>query len=147
MVSTTHPAPPTRVVAHLSRESVMPWQKRSLRRPSEHDLRPEWYVQTAASVTIAVVTMMSLVLLASWVRVAIDGGAGVFGIKLQTVVALVCLGVATSLSTNPRFAVRRVSLFGLVAVGLYGIALLVHMFGVHLGLAPIPANTALLFVF
>jgi signal transduction histidine kinase len=142
MVSTTHPVSTT---PSQPRGSDTAWRKRALRRPKERDLRPEWCVETVARMTISVVSLVSLVLIAANVHAVLDARAGVFGMKLQTVAGLLVLGLATPLATSPRLVVRRGAQVGVLLVAIYGVANLIDMFGVDLGLNPIPANTALLF--
>jgi signal transduction histidine kinase len=144
MVSTTHPIA-TSVGAQQPRAGVASWNWRTPL-PADHDLRPEWYVQLVARWAVVVAGGIAMVMLAVDARGAILGAGVVFGMKLQTVIALAVLGLATLGSTSAQLTVRRVSLALLAIVMLYSVTILIEHLGLDLGLARIPANTALLFL-
>jgi signal transduction histidine kinase len=124
--------------------------------PSETPGQVRWYVRHLATVTVAVATLASLILLASQLHGALQSSSLAVALQLDTALGLVCLCSASWL-LSLRVRVRRPLLivFLAVAVVIGVAALLRHLAGVALvsdhpvDLGPpgrMGGNTALLFV-
>lgn len=156
MVSTTPPKALTSAPAHLPRSVVALWRRRAFS-PLDPDLRPAWFARRIAIVLASVAITAAAICLAALLPVAVDSRTGMFGLKINSVLGLVCLGSATLLFAlaKERRRPRMGTVLAIVAAVIGALTLFEHLSGVDLPIDrddfPGPTgrmggNTALLFI-
>src|SRR4051812_31196098 len=124
MVSTVQSNSPTRAGAQRADIPAALWRGRSLLRPRDRSLRPEWYLRKTVQIALAVVGVATFVLALVELR-RLSGSIGIASVaSIAGVTGAIALGCGGLLSATTSRVARGVGLGALAAAAAFGIAIL-----------------------